>query len=181
MEGARSSPTTPRAGIYRLSRRLSGQSRAPTSRPLGGPRRVNHIFTWPPPLQSPPPRARLTIPAYRLHPRRQCRAPVPRRPSRDLHRRRANGTKPKFLTGRPGSHVNRKREIRQRAVEISRSLKTKSNCRLVNLCNTHAVLLCDGRNRFKIQTVLFFIFSAHRSYLRDHAYNTQKWCSHNMM
>jgi len=41
-------PAEPRAGTYRLSHRLPGQSGAATSRPLGGHRRVNHIFTRPP-------------------------------------------------------------------------------------------------------------------------------------
>lgn len=46
-------PTAVRAGIYRLSRRLSDQSGAVTSRSLGGLYRVNHIFTGPPPPRTP--------------------------------------------------------------------------------------------------------------------------------
>lgn len=38
-----------RAGTYRLSYRLPGQSRAATSRPLGGHSQLNHIFTRAPP------------------------------------------------------------------------------------------------------------------------------------
>jgi len=41
-------PAKPRAGTYRLSHRLPGQSGAATSRQLGGHHRVNHIFTRPP-------------------------------------------------------------------------------------------------------------------------------------
>lgn len=64
-------PTAVRVGIYyRLSRRLSDQSGAATSRPLGGLRRVNHIFTRPP--RSP----NLLLLSARPHRRRAHRRPT---------------------------------------------------------------------------------------------------------